>query len=269
MHQQLVLRDALVVTHSGDHMPVAKIKPAVGDRQRTLAFEMHHAAAHGEDWRAVWRRDVDPEMKRPRLPRDPRIVEVAAHRVRPVERLQGPRIHTHQYPAITRRSSSPAPLGERVTASPFRRERTSSRARASTAVALDEPVAHPADVLLNQDPAEPRERAGTCVIQHPDDRLSFQNRERDVGLICAHGTFEGLRGVDEPPAAQKHSELADDHVVDVDHCNRHAKATHSRVGLEECPPIFNVSVGNKSYRLGSCSASRGLGRPECNVPDPS
>jgi hypothetical protein len=47
--------------------------------------EVYDATAHRVDRRAIGGGDVDPEMKRSRAARDPRIVEVAAHRVRPVK----------------------------------------------------------------------------------------------------------------------------------------------------------------------------------------
>ena len=73
-------------------MPVAK-RGVTGDhRQRAATLEMNLAGADRVDGRAVRSRDVDPEMKRPRRTGDTRIVEHAAHRVRPIERSQRPAI---------------------------------------------------------------------------------------------------------------------------------------------------------------------------------
>ena len=41
---------------------------------------------------------------------------------------------------------------------------------------LDQTVAHPSDVLLNEYRAQSGKRAATRVVQHPDARLSFQDR---------------------------------------------------------------------------------------------
>ena len=75
-------------------MPVAEVEVAVGDRQRPGALEVHDAGADRVHGSAVGCRDVDPEMERPRRAGDARVVEIATHRVRPVERLQRPRVHT-------------------------------------------------------------------------------------------------------------------------------------------------------------------------------
>ena len=55
---------------------------------------------------------------------------------------------------------------------------------------LAQPVAYAADVLLEQHRAELGERAGGRVVQHPDDRLSLEDCERDVGLVGGDGTLE-------------------------------------------------------------------------------
>src|SRR6185503_2941020 len=59
---------------------------------------MHYAGAHRVHRCAVRSCDVDPEVKRPRLPGDARVVEVAANRVGSVERLQRPGVHTASIP---------------------------------------------------------------------------------------------------------------------------------------------------------------------------
>src|SRR4029079_15752221 len=58
----------------------------------------HYAGAHRIHRCAVRSCDVDPEVKRPRLPGDARVVEVAANRVGSVERLQRPGVHTASIP---------------------------------------------------------------------------------------------------------------------------------------------------------------------------
>ena len=81
-----------MMSHGGDDVPVAEGEITFGDRQRAAALEMHDAGLDRVHRGAVGRRDVDPEMERPRRARDTRVVEVAAHRVRPVKRCQRPRV---------------------------------------------------------------------------------------------------------------------------------------------------------------------------------
>ena len=88
----LMRRNPLQVGDRRDDVPVAEGELAVHDRQRPPAFEMDDPAPHRVYRCAVRRRDVDPEVECPRTAGDARIVEVAAHRMRPVERLQRPRI---------------------------------------------------------------------------------------------------------------------------------------------------------------------------------
>ena len=92
MPEQLVLPDALAVGHGRDDMPVP-VRGVTGDhRERAATLEMHLAGTDCVDGRAVRSRDVDPEVKRPRRPSDTRIVEHAAHRMRPIERFQRPAV---------------------------------------------------------------------------------------------------------------------------------------------------------------------------------
>ena len=49
--------------------------------------------------------------------------------------------------------------------------------------------------------SEPTPRGAARVrVQHPDDRLSLEDRERYVGLVSGYGALEAVRGVDETPA---------------------------------------------------------------------
>ena len=88
--EQLVPPDPLVMGDGRDDMPVAKRGVTRDDRQRAAALEMYLAGTDGVDGRAVRSRDVDPEMKRPRRARDPRVVEPTANGVRSIERSQRP-----------------------------------------------------------------------------------------------------------------------------------------------------------------------------------
>ena len=94
--QQLVLLHVLTVAHGRDDVPVAEGEIAVGDRQRPAALEMHNTGPDRIDRGAVRRRDINPEMERPRRARDPRVVEGAAHRMRPPKRFQRPPVQATQ-----------------------------------------------------------------------------------------------------------------------------------------------------------------------------
>ena len=92
MAEQLVLSDTLAVGHGRDDVPVPE-RGVTGDHpQRAATLEMHLAGTDCIDGRAIRSRDVDPEVKRPRRPSDTRIVEHAAHRMRPIERSQRPAV---------------------------------------------------------------------------------------------------------------------------------------------------------------------------------
>src|SRR3954452_15292433 len=90
--QQLMLRYVLVVSHCRDDVPVPERGVTGDDRQRAAALEIHLARRDGVNGGAIGRRDVDPEVKRPRRPSDTRIVERAAHWMRPIERSQRPAV---------------------------------------------------------------------------------------------------------------------------------------------------------------------------------
>ncbi len=109
MTQQLVLLHVLTVAHGRNDVPVAEPEITVDDRQRPAAFEMHNTGPDRIDRGAVCRRDINPEMERPRRTRDPRVVEIAAHRMRPPKRLQRPPVQAPQNTrprAVNRRGSS-------------------------------------------------------------------------------------------------------------------------------------------------------------------
>ena len=92
--KQLMFPDTLAVSHGRDDMPVSE-RGVTGDhRQRAATLEMNLAGADCVDGRAIRSRDVDPEVKRPRRPSDTRIVEHAAHRMRPIERSQRPAVQS-------------------------------------------------------------------------------------------------------------------------------------------------------------------------------
>ena len=88
--------------------------------------------AHRVHGRAVRRGDVDPEMERPRRPGDARIVEVAAHRVRPVERLQRPRVHAPQYRPGRGTAAQPRAVEPAPRARPVRPSRAGTRRGTAT-----------------------------------------------------------------------------------------------------------------------------------------
>src|SRR3954451_23433780 len=92
MAQQLMLRYVLVVSHCRDDVPVPERGVTGDDRQRAAALEIHLARRDGVNGGAIGRRDVDPEVKRSRRPSDTRIVERAAHWMRPIERSQRPAV---------------------------------------------------------------------------------------------------------------------------------------------------------------------------------
>ena len=94
--EHLALRDRLPVRDGRNDVPVAEGAAAgADDRQRTAALDVHRARLHRVDRRPVLRRDVDSEMKGPRLAGDPRVVEIAAHGMHLVERLHRPAIAGH------------------------------------------------------------------------------------------------------------------------------------------------------------------------------
>ncbi len=80
--------DLMPIDFAGGGVPPARCASAKGNlaikhRQRLRPVQMHDATAHGVHRRCVRGRDVDPEMERSRAARDTRVVEIAAHRVRP------------------------------------------------------------------------------------------------------------------------------------------------------------------------------------------
>ena len=92
--EQLVALHRLVVLDRRDDVPVAERPPAAGrdDRKRAPALQMHRPRLDAEDRRPVSRGDVDAEVEAARRARDARVVEVAAHRMRPVERANRPAV---------------------------------------------------------------------------------------------------------------------------------------------------------------------------------
>ena len=93
MADELVAFDVLVVADGGDDVPVAERDVAVEHRERLRAVAVDDAGADGVDRGAVGGGDVDPEVERARAARDAGVVEVAAHRVRPVKRSERPLVH--------------------------------------------------------------------------------------------------------------------------------------------------------------------------------
>jgi len=91
MAEQLVATHDLAMPDRGHDVPVAELALVrCGDRKRVSPFEMDLTLIDGVHRRAVRCPDVDAEVKRTRTSRDPRVVEVAAHWVRAVERLHRP-----------------------------------------------------------------------------------------------------------------------------------------------------------------------------------
>ena len=86
MADELVPFDALVVVDGRDDVPVAERNVAVEHGEGLGAVEVDDTGADCVDRGAVGGGDVDPKVERARAARDTRVVEVAAHRVRPVKR---------------------------------------------------------------------------------------------------------------------------------------------------------------------------------------
>ena len=76
-------------------------------------------------------------------------------------------------------------------------------------LALEQPIANPANVLLGQDGSELSERLRGRVVQRPDHRLSREDGERYVGPVRGYVGVKGLGRVGEPAAAQQHGEIED------------------------------------------------------------
>ena len=93
MPDELVAFDVLVVADGRDDVPVAEGDVAVEHGERLGAVAVDDAGADGVDGGVVGGGDVDPEVERARAARDAGVVEVAAHRVRPVKRFERPRVH--------------------------------------------------------------------------------------------------------------------------------------------------------------------------------
>src|SRR5439155_5897013 len=79
--EQLVLRHFLVVLDGWDDVPVTEGDVTRSDRDRARVLEVHLPGLDREDRRPVRGRDVDPEVERPRVAGDARVVEVPANRM--------------------------------------------------------------------------------------------------------------------------------------------------------------------------------------------
>jgi hypothetical protein len=72
---------------------------------------------------------------------------------------------------------------------------------------LDKPVAHPADVLLQEHGSKLREWAFGRFIEGGEDRHPLINRQGDVGEVGNHRLLEGVRSLSEVTAAKQHGQV--------------------------------------------------------------
>lgn len=94
MAEKLVPTHALAGTHARTDVPVTECArfTRLDDGDVLRALELHRPRRDRIDSRSVRRRHIDAEMKRARPPRDPRITEVPAHGVLPIEWLNRPAV---------------------------------------------------------------------------------------------------------------------------------------------------------------------------------
>ena len=92
MPEQLMLSHALQMRDRRYDVPIAEVHSCGGDRQRARILEMNSPPGNRVHGCPIRSGDVDAEMKRTRSAGDSRIVEIAAHRMRPIERRQRPGI---------------------------------------------------------------------------------------------------------------------------------------------------------------------------------
>jgi hypothetical protein len=80
------------VADGGNDVPIAEVDAARVDRDRVRILDEDLAVDDRVDGRPVAGDYVDAEVERPRAAGDSRVVEGAANRMRPIERLDRPAV---------------------------------------------------------------------------------------------------------------------------------------------------------------------------------